>query len=81
LTAELNGLRIVVENPGEAIAPEHLPKLFDRFYRIDPARQRSNESAGLGLAIVKSIVEAHGGQIAVRSNTTHTHFQLDFPIK
>ena len=56
-----------VENPGSKIADEDLPRLFDRFYRVDPSRQRKGEGAGLGLAIVKSIVEAHGGGISVTS--------------
>ncbi len=49
-------IHIIVENPGTPIAPEHLPRLFDRFYRVDPSRQRKGEGSGIGLAIVKSIV-------------------------
>jgi len=79
-------LSVSVENPGADIAPEHLPRLFDRFYRVDPARQRdrtqqqdvSGEGAGLGLAIVKSIVLAHGGSVQVISNAGCTRFQLVF---
>ncbi len=58
-TSENGGICIVVENPGAEIPPEHLPRLFDRFYRVDPARQEGG--TGLGLAIVKSIVDTHGG--------------------
>ncbi len=47
-------IHIIVENPGTPIAPEHLPRLFDRFYRVDPYRQRKGEGSGIGLAIVKS---------------------------
>ncbi|MFN3750267.1 MAG: heavy metal sensor histidine kinase [Thiobacillus sp.] len=56
-------VRVAVENPGEPIPPAQLHRLFDRFYRLDPSRQRSGDGAGLGLAITKSIVEAHGGTI------------------
>lgn len=71
---------IVVENPGAPIAPEHLEKLFDRFYRVDPSRQRRGEGAGLGLAIAKSIVETHGGKIGVSSDKTRTQFSLSLPL-
>lgn len=67
---------ICVENPGPPIPAEHLPRLFDRFYRVDPSRQRSGEGAGLGLAIVKSIVEAHGGSIEVQSTEACTRFRI-----
>jgi len=56
-----------VADSGEGIAPEHLPHVFDRFYRSDPSRARSTGGAGLGLAIVKQLVEAHGGRVSVSS--------------
>ncbi len=69
-----------VENPGEDIAPEHLPRLFDRFYRVDPSRQKaSSDGAGLGLAITKSIVEAHQGTIRAFSSNGLTRFEVTFP--
>lgn len=68
-----------VENPGPDIPAAHLPKLFDRFYRVDPARQRNGEGAGLGLAIVKSIVQAHGGTVIARSGEGITSFTLQLP--
>ncbi|TRZ91984.1 MAG: HAMP domain-containing protein [Rhodocyclaceae bacterium] len=68
-----------IENSGDTIPAEHLPRLFDRFYRIDPARARSSEGAGLGLAIVKSIVEAHGGEITVSSAAGVTALVMTFP--
>jgi two-component system heavy metal sensor histidine kinase CusS len=79
--AQLNDgtARITVENPGPDIPPEHLPKLFDRFYRVDPSRQRTGEGAGLGLAIVKSIVDAHGGTIGVSSSEGLTTFEITLP--
>ena len=68
-----------VENTGETIAPEHLPRLFDRFYRADASRRHGGEGAGLGLAITRSIVVAHGGEVAVRSADGVTAFELRFP--
>lgn len=70
---------VIVENTGTEIPAEHLPKLFDRFYRIDPSRQRKGDGAGLGLAIVKSIVGAHGGSIFVSSAERSTRFHLTLP--
>lgn len=70
---------LAVENPGPAIPAEHLHKLFDRFYRVDPSRQRNGDGTGLGLAICKSIVEAHGGTISVSSDDKRTHFEINLP--
>ncbi len=70
---------ITVRNPGIAIPTEHLSKIFDRFYRTDPSRQRSGEGAGLGLAIVKSIIEAHGGTIVASSDEMSTEFKINLP--
>jgi two-component system heavy metal sensor histidine kinase CusS len=66
-----------VENPGTPIA-EHLPRLFDRFYRVDPSRQRKGENSGIGLAIVKSIVRAHGGKISVTSTPSPRALSLSY---
>ena len=71
---------VVVENQGEPIAPEHLEKLFDRFYRVDPARREGSPSnAGLGLSITRSIIEAHDGKIWCTSSDGKTAFHLEFP--
>ena len=76
-----DGIRLAVENPSEALSPEHLSRLFDRFYRVDPCRQRGGEGAGLGLAITKSIVEAHGGSISVASENGSVRFTLSIGAK
>jgi len=66
VTTQLNGNSVVltVADTGPGIPAEHLPKIFDRFYRIDSARTSAQGRTGLGLAICKLIVEAHGGSIA-----------------
>ncbi|WP_018624907.1 heavy metal sensor histidine kinase [Kangiella aquimarina] len=71
---------ISVRNSGPGIPDEHKLRIFDRFYRVDPSRQRQSEGAGLGLAIVKSIVEAHGGRIDVVSSNGETAFTIKFPL-
>jgi two-component system heavy metal sensor histidine kinase CusS len=70
---------ITVENSGEPIAAEHLPRLFDRFYRCDPSRAQPGDSGGLGLAIVRSIMQLHGGEVRVTSDASVTCFSLSFP--
>jgi signal transduction histidine kinase len=59
---------LLVEDNGPGIAPEHLPHIFDRFYRADRSRQGESGESGLGLAIVRSLVEAHGGVVEVSSS-------------
>jgi two-component system heavy metal sensor histidine kinase CusS len=76
---ESGGIRIAVANPGEPIAAEHRARIFDRFYRADPSRQRSSEGAGLGLAIARSIVLAHGGSIEAVATTTGARFEMTLP--
>lgn len=61
------GVEISVADTGEGIAAEHLPHVFDRFYRTDGSRTRATGGAGLGLAIVRQFVEAHGGEVRVAS--------------
>ncbi|RKN66038.1 sensor histidine kinase [Paenibacillus ginsengarvi] len=64
---ESGGIRVIVSDTGQGIEPQHLPHIFDRFYRTDEARSRSGGGAGLGLAIAKGLVVAHGGTIEVTS--------------
>lgn len=64
-----NWARLEVADTGIGIASEHLPHLFDRFYRVDKARSREAGGTGLGLAIVKGIAEQHGGKVTVESES------------
>ena len=60
-------VQVVVSDTGAGIAPEDLPRLFGRFYRADPSRDRSTGGVGLGLTIARRLAEAHGGTIDVES--------------
>ncbi len=72
---------IRVEDTGSGIAPEHLPRLFERFYRVDPARSRDDGGTGIGLAIARSVVEAHGGRIRAESELGKgSVFTFELPV-
>lgn len=68
-----------VVNEGSTIAPAHLERVFDRFFRADAARSREAGGSGLGLAIVRSIALAHGGSVAVKSDAGRTEFSMTLP--
>jgi signal transduction histidine kinase len=71
---------LVVQDSGEGIAPEHLPRIFERFYRADTGRGRSQGGTGLGLAIVKHLAEAHGGSVRAESRRGEgTRIAVSFP--
>ena len=71
---------ISVMNPGVGISAAHLPRIFDRFYRADVAREHTSEGAGLGLSIVRMIMQLHGGTVTVSSEVDElTIFSIWFP--
>ncbi len=73
-------VELTVSDTGSGIAAGHVPKIFDRFYRLDPARSQQSGSSGLGLSIVKSIMSLHGGTVTVRSDVGRgSDFTLHFP--
>jgi len=73
-------ISIAVSNPGPAIEQEHLPMLFERFYRVDAARTSGGGNHGLGLAIVKAIALMHGGSVFVRSQAGANTFGILLPL-
>ncbi|HKO14594.1 MAG TPA: ATP-binding protein [Gemmatimonadaceae bacterium] len=75
-----DGVVIGVCDTGIGIPPEHLPRIFERFYRVDPGRSRAEGGTGLGLSIVRHLVEAHGGRVWAESTVgTGTTIQAVFP--
>lgn len=73
-------LRVAVCNAGPDIAPEHLPRLFDRFYRAEAARSHADRNHGLGLAIVAAIARMHGGETWAESGRGQTRIGLLLPL-
>lgn len=80
-TPSQDGINLRVRNYGTTIPAEHLPRLFERFYRVDPSRERSAQSNGLGLSIVATIMQLHSGRYSVTSENGVTCFDLFFPIR
>ena len=73
-------MRVTVRDTGVGVAPEHLPRLFERFYRADASRSREGGGTGIGLAIARSIVESHGGRITASSEPGRgSSFTFDLP--
>jgi len=69
-----------VVDSGPGIAPEHIPRLTERFYRIDRSRSRETGGTGLGLAIVKHVAQRHGAHLAVESQMGRgSKFRITFP--
>jgi signal transduction histidine kinase len=77
--AERDTVVLSIVDSGSGIAPEHLPHVFDRFYKIDASRAAGSAGSGLGLSIVKAIVERHGGTITVASVPGRTAFRVVLP--
>lgn len=76
-----DGAHFEVSDTGEGIAPEHIPRLTERFYRVDVARSRSQGGTGLGLAIVKHVLNRHQGHLHVESTVGKgSVFRCDFPF-
>jgi two-component system heavy metal sensor histidine kinase CusS len=80
IEVEEHQVSIGVANPGAPIASEHLPRLFERFYRVDASRSNSGNNHGLGLAIVKAIALMHGGDVFVRSDRGMNTFGIYLPV-
>ncbi|HET7835626.1 MAG TPA: ATP-binding protein, partial [Variovorax sp.] len=72
---------VSVSNPSAPIAPEQLPRLFDRFYRVDSSRRNSGENHGLGLSIVKAVAVMHNGTVFARSDNGITTVGFSVALK
>lgn len=80
--ADAGGVRLVVEDNGKGIAPQHIPRLTERFYRVNRDRSRGSGGTGLGLSIVKHVVSQHGGQLRIASELgVGSVFTCDFPAE
>jgi two-component system phosphate regulon sensor histidine kinase PhoR len=79
---EPGGARLTVQDTGIGIAPEHLPRLTERFYRVDRARAREKGGSGLGLSIVKHGLQRHGGRLEIASEEGQgSTFTAHFPAR
>lgn len=75
-----NQARVAVSNPGDPIAPTHLHRLFERFYRVDSSRTKSDTHHGLGLSIVRAVAIMHRGDVFARSENGINTFGLTFAL-
>jgi signal transduction histidine kinase len=76
-----NQVEVAVSDTGSGIPPEHLPQIFERFYRVDPSRTRATGGSGIGLAIARQLVEAHGGRIWAESEVGKgSTFRFTLPL-
>ncbi|MET9837514.1 HAMP domain-containing sensor histidine kinase [Streptomyces virginiae] len=80
VSRETSAVRLRIEDDGPGIAPELLPRVFERFARGDASRSRAAGSTGLGLAIVQAVVTAHGGSVGVQSEPGRTRFEVVLPL-
>jgi signal transduction histidine kinase len=81
IVREDHDIAVAVTNQGKALAPEELPRLFERFHRTAGARQGGAKGAGLGLYITRALVEAHGGRITAESTPAgRTTFRFTLPV-
>ena len=81
VAVEGDAVRIAVRDTGPGIPPESIPRLFERFYRVDAGRSRDEGGTGLGLAIVKHIVQLHGGTVLVANNTPPPGATFSFTLR
>jgi signal transduction histidine kinase len=82
LESSIRNARLRVADTGIGIPPESLPRIFDRFYRVDKSRSRAAGGVGLGLSIVRAIVDAHKGRIEVHSQVDQgTEFIITVPLR
>jgi len=77
-----NDVLLAVHDTGIGMAPDHLPHVFERFYRVDKSRSRAGGGSGIGLTIARHLVEAHGGQIQAASDGPGrgSVFSLTLPV-